>query len=163
MNTSSSTCPSRFQLPDLRFKEPQTTLLPAVQERPVGITAASTAESTRALADGVDRRLGGFVDVRVRDAAETLLTAPDDERPLLAAWDPGRDASLKGAMRTAMLRWHPDKFEQAFGTRLTQDTGECERILGRVRGIMQRLVEAKERWDALYRHPQYGCPKCNTL
>ena len=82
---------------------------------------------------------------------------------LLAAWDPGRDASLKGAMRTAMLRWHPDKFEQAFGTRLTQDTGERERILGRVRGIMQRLVEAKERWDALYRHPQYGCPKCNTL
>ena len=92
----------------------------------------------------------------VSSAAAALCAALGLEPPPgthLAAWDPGRDPSLKMAMRNAMLRWHPDKFEQAFGARLTQDPDERGRILERVRSIMQHLVEAKARWDALYRPP----------
>ena len=44
-------------------------------------------------------------------------------------WDAGSDPQVKAAVRAAMLRWHPDKFEQMFGTRLTRDATERAHIM----------------------------------
>ncbi|MBK8975706.1 MAG: VWA domain-containing protein [Planctomycetes bacterium] len=90
-------CPSRFQLPDLRFKEPQTTLLPAVRDGEFPLLRGIDSEATRALeADGVDGAVRGLVDARARPGAEVLLETTDGSRPVLAAWD-------QGAGRTAVL------------------------------------------------------------
>src|SRR5690606_21431174 len=86
--------PSRFQLPDLRFKEPQTTLMPAVQEKPFVVDALE-AESVRALADA-SHTIGGLVEAQLRPGAEPLLTVTDGGQPVLAAWD-------QGAGRVAVL------------------------------------------------------------
>lgn len=87
--------PSRFQLPELRFKEPQTTLMPSVQERPFGIAATAAWESTRAFGDGT-ATIGGLVEAQGRAGAEELLSATDGGQPVLAAWD-------QGAGRAAIL------------------------------------------------------------
>ena len=87
--------PSRFQLPELRFKEPQTTLMPSVQERPFEIAATAARESTRAIGDG-GATIGGLVEAQGRSGAEEMITATDGGQPVLAAWD-------QGAGRTAIL------------------------------------------------------------
>jgi Tfp pilus assembly protein PilF len=87
--------PSRFQLPDLRFKEPQTTLMPAIQERPFGIEVPGSHEGARSLADR-EHRIGGLVEARLRLGAEPLVQVSDGGQPLLAAWD-------QGAGRVAVL------------------------------------------------------------
>ncbi|MGE0143405.1 MAG: VWA domain-containing protein [Planctomycetota bacterium] len=82
-------CPSRFQLPDLRFKEPQTTLLPSLREEPIAIDAPMRRESVVSLARGDDHVLGGLVEAHAKSAAEELLRAGDGSS-VLAAWDQGR-------------------------------------------------------------------------
>ena len=57
------------------------------------------------------------------------------------------EAQLKAALRTASLRWHPDKFNQAFGARLPTDAALRHAILDRVSATMQRVSETKARWQ----------------
>ena len=45
----------------------------------------------------------------------------------------------KKAYHTAAMRWHPDKFTQRFGSRLTGQ--DREQVLERVKGIYQSLQE----------------------
>ena len=45
----------------------------------------------------------------------------------------------KKAYHTAAMRWHPDKFTQRFGSRLTEK--DREQVLERVKGIYQSLQE----------------------
>ena len=54
---------------------------------------------------------------------------------------------LKAALRAAALRWHPDKFVQAFGARLPAEPSVRGAILARVSATMQRVTEAKSRWQ----------------
>ncbi len=110
--------PSRFQLPELRFKEPQTTLMPSVQERPFGITATAPWESTRALGDA-RATLGGLVEAQGRLGAEELLSATDGGQPVLAAWDQG--AGRAAILATELLGPMTDSVREAGWATLLAD------------------------------------------
>ncbi len=124
-------CPSRFQLPDLRFKEPQTTLLPAVQERGFGLTRDRFAEATRSFDD--DWAIGGLVDARPRPAAEVLLAAQDGGRPVLAAWDQG--AGRVAVLATDLLGPATDELK---------DRGWDELVADLLRSLAARRATASE-------------------
>ena len=47
------------------------------------------------------------------------------------------DAARKARLKKALLRWHPDKFLQSFGSRLAAD--EREAILQRVTEVSQAI------------------------
>ncbi|MFO1053515.1 MAG: VWA domain-containing protein [Planctomycetota bacterium] len=81
-------CPSRFQLPDLRFKEPQTTRLPAVREERIAAEASAGRETAAALRDGDAVELGGLVEAAPKPWAERIVDAPGGSS-VLAAWDQG--------------------------------------------------------------------------
>src|SRR5690606_23139562 len=66
-------CPDRFQLPELRFRDPQSSLLPAVQERPLGVERGAETEVVAAFGDGGLPAAGGFVEASLRPGAEVLL------------------------------------------------------------------------------------------
>lgn len=93
-------CPSRFQLPDLRFKEPQTTRLPAVREEPIAVEAHAGAESVAALREIAEARVGGLVEASARPGAESLLDG-DGGALVLGAWDQG--AGRVAALATELL------------------------------------------------------------
>ena len=86
-------CPSRFQLPDLRFKEPQSSPLPAVQEESLQLARAGFHDATMALDQAEVPPTLGLVDARLRNGASLLITAGPD-RPYLAGWDQGRGRVL---------------------------------------------------------------------
>ena len=52
----------------------------------------------------------------------------------------------KAALRAASLRWHPDKFRQAYGKLLIDS--ESERIMDQVNVMSQRINQLKARFDA---------------
>jgi Ca-activated chloride channel homolog len=81
-------CPDKYQLPDLQFREPQSALLPAVQERRVALQRTGNAEATAAFAGDQLAASGGIVEASVRDAAEVLLRGAAGE-PYLIGWDQG--------------------------------------------------------------------------
>lgn len=81
-------CPDKFQLPDLQFREPQSALLPAVQERRVPLERAPDAEATAAFAGDHLPASGGLVEASVRPGAEVLLRGSAGE-PWLIGWDHG--------------------------------------------------------------------------
>src|SRR5690606_19935682 len=81
-------CPDRFQLPELSFREPQSSLLPAVQERPLGLERGAETEVVAAFGDGGLPAAGGFVEASLRPGAEVLLRT-DGGGPFLAGWDQG--------------------------------------------------------------------------
>jgi hypothetical protein len=81
-------CPDKFQLPDLQFREPQSALLPAVQERRVPLVRSEEAEATAAFAGDQLAASGGIVEASVRDGAEVLLRGAGGE-PYLVGWDQG--------------------------------------------------------------------------
>ncbi|GAB4143239.1 MAG: hypothetical protein Fur0037_10800 [Planctomycetota bacterium] len=81
-------CPDRFQLPDLQFREPQSSLLPAVQERRLRIHRAEEAEAVAAFSSDQLPPTGGIVEARPRPGAEVLLRGEGGE-PYLVAWDRG--------------------------------------------------------------------------
>ena len=81
-------CPDKFQLPDLQFREPQSALLPAVQERRVALARTGSAEATAAFAGDNLAASGGIVEASVREAAEVLLRGAAGE-PYLIGWDQG--------------------------------------------------------------------------
>jgi Ca-activated chloride channel family protein len=84
-------CPNRFQLPELRFKEPQATPLPAMREQPARLNAAGPHEVLDGL-DGLDGEnalvAGGLVEARPRPGARRLLDA-DSGPAALVTWDHG--------------------------------------------------------------------------
>lgn len=81
-------CPDKFQLPDLQFREPQSSLLPAVQERPLPLRRSRLAEATAAFAGDELPPSGGIVEASVRPGAEVLLRGHGSE-PYLIGWDQG--------------------------------------------------------------------------
>lgn len=81
-------CPDKFQLPDLQFREPQSALLPAVQERRLPVRRAAEAEATAAFAGDDLPPTGGLVEASVRPGAEVLLRAGGGD-PYLVGWDQG--------------------------------------------------------------------------
>lgn len=81
-------CPDKYQLPDLQFREPQSALLPAVQERRVPLLRSQEAEATAAFAGDQLAPSGGIVEASVRDGAEVLLRGAGGE-PYLVGWDQG--------------------------------------------------------------------------
>ncbi|MDP6930191.1 MAG: VWA domain-containing protein, partial [Planctomycetota bacterium] len=104
-------CPSRFQLPDLRFKEPQSSLLPGVHRRSFPLGLRQRFEAIGSLEGEPLPATDGLVEARLRPGAR-LLVATGDQRPLLADWDQGRGrvqvyaSELLGPMASA-LRAHP--------------------------------------------------------
>jgi predicted Zn-dependent protease len=78
-------CPSRFQMPDLRFKEPQAAPLPAVQNE-LEVRRQGLHEVTQALA-GLGLPVSGLVEARPRPGASVLAAAGG--RPYVAGWDQG--------------------------------------------------------------------------
>lgn len=81
-------CPDRFQLPDLQFREPQTALLPAVQERATVVARAAQSEAVAAFGSDELPPTSGLVEASVRPGAETLLRTAAGE-PYLVGWDLG--------------------------------------------------------------------------
>ena len=81
-------CPDRFQLPELQFREPQSALLPAVQERRIGLERSEPAEAVAAFAGDALAPSGGMVEASVRPEAEVLLRG-DGGEPYLIGWDQG--------------------------------------------------------------------------
>lgn len=81
-------CPDRFQLPDLQFREPQTALLPAVQEKPTVVARAAQSEAVAAFGSDELPPTSGLVEASVRPGAETLLRTTAGE-PYLVGWDQG--------------------------------------------------------------------------
>ncbi|MBK8099871.1 MAG: VWA domain-containing protein [Planctomycetes bacterium] len=81
-------CPDRFQLPDLQFREPQSALLPAVREQPTPLWRAADSEVVAAFAGDDLPPTGGLVEASVRVGAEVLLRTATDE-PFLVGWDQG--------------------------------------------------------------------------
>lgn len=81
-------CPDRFQLPDLQFREPQTALLPAVQEKPTVVARAAQSEAVAAFGSDELPPTAGLVEASVRPGAETLLRTAAGE-PYLVGWDQG--------------------------------------------------------------------------
>jgi hypothetical protein len=53
----------------------------------------------------------------------------------------------KKVIRQAFLRWHPDKFDGAFGSRLLP--ADRERIRARVTATAQHIAKIKESSDKL--------------
>jgi Mg-chelatase subunit ChlD len=92
-------CPDKFQMPDLQFREPQSALLPAVQERTVPLERTGDAEATAAFADDHLRPSGGIVEASVRQNAEVLLRGTAGE-PWLIGWDHGAGRALVLAGQT---------------------------------------------------------------
>lgn len=81
-------CPDKFQMPDLQFREPQSSLLPAVQERRLPLRRSRLAEATAAFAGDELPPSGGIVEASVRQGAEVLLRGHGSE-PYLIGWDQG--------------------------------------------------------------------------
>lgn len=86
-------CPDKFQLPDLQFREPQSSLLPAVQERRLPLQRTSLSEATAAFAGDQLLPSGGIVEASVRSGAEVLLRGSSGE-PYLIGWDQGAGRAL---------------------------------------------------------------------
>ena len=55
------------------------------------------------------------------------------------------DQDKKAALRAASLRWHPDKFLQAYGKLL--EVGDYERIMVQVNIMSQRVNQLKARFE----------------
>ncbi len=81
-------CPSRFQLPELRFKEPQSSVLPAVQDQSYAVARAGLHEATQSFGDDDLPAALSMVDASLRSGASLLLAAPGNQ-PLLSSWDQG--------------------------------------------------------------------------
>ncbi|PIE25702.1 MAG: hypothetical protein CSA62_00260 [Planctomycetota bacterium] len=81
-------CPSRFQLPELRFKEPQSTPLPALRETPVALKPTQPSEVLAGLEGGEALRAGGLVEAQPRPGARSLLEG-DGGQSVLLGWDHG--------------------------------------------------------------------------
>jgi len=86
-------CPDKFQLPDLQFREPQSSLLPAVQERRLPLQRTGLSEATAAFAGDQLLPSGGIVEASVRSGAEVLLRGSSGE-PYLIGWDQGAGRAL---------------------------------------------------------------------
>ncbi len=92
-------CPDRFQLPELQFREPQSALLPAVQERSLPLWRSAEAEAVAAFAGDQLPATGGIVEASVRRGAEVLLRTGGGE-PYLVGWDQGAGRVLVLAGQT---------------------------------------------------------------
>jgi len=86
-------CPDKFQLPDLQFREPQSALLPSVQEKRLPLVRAGEAEATAAFAGDQLPPSGAVVEASVRAGAEVLLRGAAGE-PYLVGWDQGAGRAL---------------------------------------------------------------------
>lgn len=80
-------CPSRFQLPELRFKEPQSAPLSSQLDQAAEIRRTAWHAVTEALGDQALPAPHGLVAARTRAGASTLLQS--GEAPYLATWDQG--------------------------------------------------------------------------
>lgn len=92
-------CPDRFQLPELNFREPQSALLPAVQERRLGLQRSAEAEAVAAFSGDELTPTGGLVEASARHDAEVLLRGSGGE-PFLVGWDQGSGRVLVMAGQT---------------------------------------------------------------
>jgi len=80
--------------------------------------------------------------------AETRLGMDDgvEKFDILGISDHATHEEKKQAVRAASLRWHPDKFTQAFGRRLLEkDRG---RVMESVKLMSQRINQLKDRLRA---------------
>ena len=96
---------------------------------------AETREAKRASEGGWEKfaALPPDATIRMRDVPWPALTAD------ALGLDPAKSgkAQRKQAFRALSLRWHPDKFVQGFGGRLSE--AEREAILGRVTEVAQAI------------------------
>lgn len=156
-------CPDRFQLPELRFREPQSSLLPSVEERTLGLERTAEADALKSFDDGPLPPAGAVVEAGVRDGAEVLLRAGG--KPYLVGWDrgAGRVLVLAGEMlgeSSALLRGDPAY--GAFLADLVRDVAAGRRgaelalsIRTQERGARIELVIPRER--LLPRAPRVRC------
>ena len=56
------------------------------------------------------------------------------------------DKAKKAALRAASLRWHPDKFLQAYGKLIVES--DHERVMDQVNIMCQRINQLKSRFDS---------------
>ena len=107
-------CPDRFQLPDLQFREPQTALLPAVQEKSTVVARAAQSEAVAAFGSDELPPTAGLVEASVRPGAETLLRTAAGE-PYLVGWDQGLGRVLVLAGQALGPQGGPLRADPAYG------------------------------------------------
>jgi len=71
--------------------------------------------------------------------ANGAAAPPDALRALVLFGVKGGPAGVRSRLRSEVLRWHPDKFEARWGSRLA--AGDRDRILARVKEVAQQLTE----------------------
>lgn len=86
-------CPSRFELPELRFLEPENAPLSSLREGALAVQRTTPAEATLALGGDALPTVGAWTDASVRDGATVLLRGAAAE-PVLAGWDQGQGRVL---------------------------------------------------------------------
>ena len=64
-------------------------------------------------------------------------------------------AEALAALRTAQLRWHPDKWQQRFGDRLARG-GDAERILEAVNETSRKITALRARVKKRQQQPSSG-------
>ncbi|KAK3259918.1 hypothetical protein CYMTET_31104 [Cymbomonas tetramitiformis] len=94
------------------------------------------------------------------DAAQVLAIMAAEEKHLVSAGETADNqrgelstyAAYKIAFRRASLRWHPDKFEARFGSRLSNECttsdglSHRQQVIARVQGVSQAVNDA---WDCI--------------
>jgi uncharacterized membrane protein len=82
------TAPSRYQLPEIIFKQPDSALLDPFVETENTVTPDSASRLTRGIGLENAPRLRGYVKTEAKDSAEVLLRSGTGD-PLLARWNYG--------------------------------------------------------------------------
>ncbi len=81
-------CPSRFQLPDLSFREPQTSPSSAVRDARMEVDVSMPVDALRVWAGHAMPAIGALTNGTARPGASTWISTRDG-RPVLTAWDQG--------------------------------------------------------------------------